>query len=107
VPAADTRNSTAEYSAVIYLSGTDDKQLDHAERCCRAYASRFGWPVLESIRDTSPGQLLTQAASHGAHIILTGSLDMISPDQNTRDDLMMALERAECIVHPLNAQCRP
>jgi hypothetical protein len=95
-----------EYSAVIYLSGIDGKQLDDTERCCRAYASRFGWHVLESIRDTSRGQLLAKAASLGAQIILTGSLDMISPDPDTRDDLMMALERAECIVHPLNTPCR-
>jgi hypothetical protein len=107
VPATDTRDNSVEYSAVIYLSGIDDKQLDDTERCCRAYASRFGWQVLESIRDTSPGQLLLQAASRGAQIILTGSLDMISPNQDTRDDLIMALERAECIVHPLNTPRRP
>jgi hypothetical protein len=106
VPATDTRDRRAEYSAVIYLSGIDDKQLDDAEQCCRDYASRFGWQVLESIRATSPGQQLTKAASLGAQIILTGSLDMISPDQGTRDDLMTALERAECIIHPLNPPCR-
>jgi hypothetical protein len=97
----------ADYSAVIYLRGPDEKQLDTAERRCREYAGRFGWHVLESIHDTSTGQLLTQAASLGAQIILTDTLDMISPDQDTRDDLMMFLKRAECIVHPLTTPCRP
>jgi hypothetical protein len=101
--AADHHARKAEYSAVIYLCGTDGKQLDDAERRCRDYADRFGWHVLESIHDTSPGQQLAKAASHGAQIILTGTLDMISPDQTTRDDLMMALERTECIIHPVGA----
>ena len=106
VLAADANDSTAEYSAVIYLSGIDEKQLDEAERRCRDYASRFGWHVLESIRDTSPGQLLAKAASLRAQVILTGSPDMISPDEATRNDLMMATERAGCIVHPLSTPCR-
>jgi hypothetical protein len=107
VPAANSHNSKTEYSAVIYLSGADQKQLGDAERCCRAYASRFGWRVLESIHDNSPGQLLPKAMDLGPHIILTGTLDMISPDQKTRDDLMMFLERAECIVHPISTPSHP
>lgn len=102
VPAANSHDSTAEYSAVIYLSGIDAKQLDDAERCCRDYADRFGWRVLESIHDTSPGQLLAKAIGLGPQIILTGTLDMIAPDQGSRDDLMTFLERAECIVHPVS-----
>jgi hypothetical protein len=107
MPEAGGQTTNARHSAVIYLRGTGQEELDDAERRCREYANRFGWQVLESIRDTSSGQLLAQAASRGAQIILTGSLDMISPDQNTQDDLMMALEKSECIVHPLNAPCRP
>ena len=106
MPAADTHDNTAEYSAVIYLFGMDGKQLDDAERCCRDYASRFGWHVLESIHDTSPGQLLAKAIGLRPQIILTGTLDMISPDQDTRDDLMMSLERAECIIHPVSTPGR-
>jgi hypothetical protein len=106
VPEAFTRDSMTKYSAMIYLSGTDGQQLDDAERCCRDYAGRFGWNVMGSIRDSSPGQLITKAADRGAQIILTGSLDMISPDQHTRDNLIMTLERAGCIVHPLSTPGR-
>jgi hypothetical protein len=101
VPAANSHDSKTEYSAVIYLSGMDRKQLDDTERCCRDYANRFGWRVLESIQDTSPGQLLAKAIGLRPQIILTGTLDMISPDQSTRNDLMMSLERAQCIIHPV------
>jgi hypothetical protein len=107
VPAANSHNSASEYAAVIYLSGMDTKQLDHAERRCRDYANRFGWRVLESIHDTSPGQLLAKAISLNPQIILTSTLDMISPDPDTRDDLMMTMERAECIIHPVNTASRP
>lgn len=106
MPAADHHARTAGYTAVIYLSGTDGKELDDAEQCCREYAGRFGWHVLKSIRDTSPGRLLANAATPGAHIILTGSPDMISPDQDRRNYLVMALERTGCIVHPLSRPCR-
>ena len=85
----------------------DTKQLDDAERRCRDYANRFGWRVLESIHDTSPGQLLPKAIGLKPQIILTSTLDMISPDQDTRDDLMMTMERAECIIHPVNTASRP
>ena len=101
MPAPNSHDSKTEYSAVIYLSGMDRKQLDDTERFCRDYANRFGWRVLESIHDTSPGQQLAKAVGLGPQIILTGTLDMISPDQDTRDGLMMSLERAECIVHPV------
>jgi hypothetical protein len=107
VPAANSHDSAREYSAVIYLSGMDTKQLDDAERCCRDYANRFRWRVLESIHDTSPGQLLAKAIGLKPQIILTSTLDMISPDPHTRDDLMMTMERAECIIHPVNTASRP
>jgi hypothetical protein len=62
--AAGSQSRKAEYGAVIYLRGIEQKQLDDAERRCREYAGRFGWPVLESIRDTSasatPGQLIAK-----------------------------------------------
>jgi hypothetical protein len=107
VPAANSHDSAREYSAVIYPSGMDTKQLDDAERRCRDYANRFGWRVLESIHDTSPGQLLPKAIGLKPQIILTSTLDMISPNQDTRDDLMMTMERAECIIHPVTTASRP
>jgi hypothetical protein len=44
-------------------------------------------------------------AGWGSHIILTGSPDMISPDQNARDGLVMALEKAGYVVHHLSTPC--
>jgi hypothetical protein len=106
MPAAGTPAIKSEYPAVIYLRKTENTSLDDAERRCREYARRFGWPVVESIHDKganiSPGYLLTIASQLGAQIILTDTLDMIAPDQDTRDDLMMTMERAECIIHPVN-----
>ena len=37
-----------------------------------------------------------------ARIILTDTLDMLSPDPGVRDRFMEAVERQQCIVHPLN-----
>jgi hypothetical protein len=50
----------------------------------------------------SPGHLLTIASRLGAQIILTDTLDMIASDQDTRDDMMTATERAEYIIQPVN-----
>jgi DNA invertase Pin-like site-specific DNA recombinase len=101
----------AEYRAIIYLRGTQDEQLNRAEQRCRNYAGRFGWHVLESIRDhgdhTSLSQLLPRISRLETQIILTDTLDMISPDQGTRDDLMMLIERSECIVHPVTTPASP
>lgn len=111
MPTASGQTRKAEYGAVIYLRGTQDTQLDDAERRCRDYAGRFGWHVLESIRDsaasTSPSQLLAKVTLPGAHILLTDTPDMISPDQGTRHDLIMAIEGAGCIVHPITTPLRP
>ena len=83
---------------------TEDTQLDDAERRCREYASRFGWLILESIRDHDAGirlnRLLSKVNALGAQIIVTDTLEMISSDQDTRDDLMMVIERSECIGPP-------
>ena len=53
----------------------EEKQLDDAERRCREYAGRFGWHVLESIRDNAaiatPAQLLAKVSGLGAQIVLT------------------------------------
>ncbi len=100
----------AEYGAVIYVRGMDQEQLDDAERRCREYAARFGWHVLESIRDngaaTISSDILAKACRPGVHILLTGTSDMISPDRGTRDDLILAIEGTGCMVHPLTTPCR-
>jgi hypothetical protein len=89
-------DATAEYRVVIYLCGTEDTQLDDAERRCREYASRFGWLILESIRDHDAGirlnRLLSKVNALGAHIIVTDTLEMISSHQDTRDDLTMVTD---------------
>ena len=104
MPAAGTPAIKNDYPAVIYLRNTGNTSLDDAERRCREYAHQFGWPVVESIHDNgtniSPGHLLTIASQLGAQIILTDTLDMIAPDEDTRDDLMTAMERAEYIIPP-------
>jgi hypothetical protein len=108
-PDADAVKTT--YHAVIYLRGTQDRQLDDAERRCREYASRFGWHVLESIRDNcpsaTPGQILARVCRPGAQILLTDTPDMISPDQPTQRDLIMAIEGTGYIVHPISTPSRP
>jgi hypothetical protein len=111
MPPANRQTRETEDSTVIYLRGTQAQQLDDAEQRCRAYAARFGWPVLASVRDnqpsTTPGQFLAKVSHPGAQILLTDTPDMISPDQATRDDLTMAVEGTGCIVHPLTTQPRP
>jgi hypothetical protein len=100
-----------KYHAIIHLRGTEDKQLDEAEQRCREYASRFGWHVLESIRDskasTTPGQILAKVCRPGAHILLTDTPDMISPDKPAQRDLIMAIEGTGYIVHPISTPSRP
>jgi hypothetical protein len=97
--------------AVIYLRGTGRGQLDDAEKRCGEYAQRFGWQVLKSVRDANDGsglgQLLMQVNELRIQIIITGSLDMISPDQSIRDDLMATIERSQCIVQPVEMSPRP
>lgn len=105
MPAAD-HTRKGRYTAVIYLCGTDNKELDDAEERCRDHAAQFGWHVLKTIRDTTPGRLLRSMASRGSQIILTDSPEMISPDPNTRDSLVSALERAGYVVHHLSTPCR-
>jgi hypothetical protein len=110
MPATGRKATTAEYRAVIYLCGTQEKHLDDAERRCREYADRFHWHILESIRDhgdrASLGRFLPKISGLGAQIIVTDTLDMISPDQDARDSLMMEIERSQCIVHPVSAPCQ-
>jgi hypothetical protein len=100
-----SRTVTTEYRAVIYLCGTEGKALDDAERRCRDYAARFGWRVLGSLRGSAPPAsarfLLSEAQALGAQIIMTDTLDMISPDQAARDQLLTDLERAQCILQPV------
>jgi hypothetical protein len=111
MPTASGQTRKSEYRAVIYLCGTQEEQLDGAERRCREYAARFGWHVLESIRDKDPSatasQFLAKVSRPGAQILLTDTPEMISPDQVTRDDLTLAVEGTGCIVHPLRTSCRP
>jgi hypothetical protein len=108
MPPANGQIQKTEYGTVIYLRGTQEDQLDDAERRCREYAARFGWPVLASIRDNepsaTPGQFLAKVSRLGAQILLTENPAMISPDQATRDELTMAVEGTGCIVHPLRTQ---
>ena len=111
MPHADAPAVKTKYHAVIYLRGTAEEQLDDAERRCRDYAARFGWQVLESIRDTgartTPSQILARVCRPGAQILLTDTPDMIAPDQPTRDDLITAIEGTGYIVHPVTTPSRP
>jgi DNA polymerase III alpha subunit len=106
-----SRTTTAEYQAVIYLCGTEGKALDDAERRCRDYAARFGWPVLDSIRrhgsHASATFLVSRARALGAQIIITDTLDMLAPDQAARDEVLAAIERGQCILHPVAPPRRP
>jgi hypothetical protein len=110
MPPANGQARKKQYGTVIYLRGSQAEQLDDAERRCREYAARFGWPVLASIRDSqppaTPGQFLAKVSRPGAQILLTDTPDMISPDQATRADLTMAVEGTGCIVHPITTQPR-
>jgi hypothetical protein len=110
---AQTRNraAAAEYRAVIYLCGTQSSALDDAERRCRDYAARFGWHVTGSVRHPGSPEgarpLLSHAQAHDAQIIMTDTLDMISPDQAARDELLTDLERARCILQPVTPRAAP
>ncbi|SRR5216683_721997 len=92
--------------AVIYVTGDDDSVTAEAERRCYEYAERFGWSVQKSIRvqgsSASLRALSAMIPELGIEIILTGSLDMTSADQNTRDRLMMMIERGGAIIHPVS-----
>jgi len=97
----------AEMRVVIFLCGDDDGKLDESEKKCSEHAERFGWHVLEVIRHktATPGELsrlVTKVSKLRAQIILTDTLDMLSPDPDIRDGFMEAIERQQCIVHPLN-----
>lgn len=111
MPQAGAHALTPKYHAVIYLRGNQEKQLDDAERRCREYTSRFGWQILETIRDNgtsiTPGQIITKVCQPGAQILLADNSDMIAPDQHTRDDLIMTIEGAGYLVHPITSPPRP
>lgn len=97
----------AEMRVVIFLCGDDDGRLDESEKRCSEHAERFGWQVLEVIRHktAAPGalsRLVMKVSKLQAQVILTDTLDMLSPDPDARDGFMEAIERQQCIVHPLN-----
>jgi DNA-binding XRE family transcriptional regulator len=97
----------AQMRVVIFLCGDDDGRLDESEKKCSKYVERFGWQVLEVIRHkaATPGnlsQLVMKVSKLRAQIIVTDTLDMLSPDPDVRDGFMEAIERQQCIVHPLN-----
>jgi hypothetical protein len=100
----------AEYRAVIYLSGARRGLLDELERRCRSYANEFSWRIVKCIRDGGDRSglrgLVAELNDLGVQIIITGTLDMISPDQDTRDGVLAAIERSRCIVHPVTSPCR-
>jgi DNA-binding XRE family transcriptional regulator len=97
----------AQMRVVIFLCGDDDGKLDESEKKCSKHAERFGWHVLEVIRHkaATPGELsrlVMKVSKLRAQVILTDSLDMLSPDPDVRDRFIGAIERQQCIVHPLN-----
>jgi DNA-binding XRE family transcriptional regulator len=101
----------AEMRVVIFLCGDDDGRLDESEEQCSKHAERFGWQVLEVVRRkaATPGELsrlVIKVSKLRAQIILTDTLDMLSPDTDVRDGFMEAIERQQCIVHPLNIPAR-
>lgn len=100
----------AKARVVIYLRDIDEGHLDDTEKQCGEYAERFGWQVLDVIRHVGPATSLSQLAMKAnnmkAQIILTGSLDMISADQDALDNFMEAIERHQCIVHPIRTPPR-
>lgn len=79
-------NHQRGYSAVIYLCGTGQEQLDDAAQRCREYASRFGWPVLESIRASgtcaSTGYLLTRVSQPSSACMRTTHQTLERKDQH-------------------------
>src|ERR1700728_3366318 len=100
----------AKMRVVIYLCSDDDGKLDDAEKACGEYAERFGWQVLEVIRHKSElgdlSQLVLKVNKLRAQIIVTDTLEMLSPDPGVRDNFMEAIERQQCIVHPVNMRVR-
>jgi DNA-binding XRE family transcriptional regulator len=97
----------AKMRVVIYLRGEDDGELDDAEKRCGGHADRFGWQVLDVTRhkaQTAGGlsQLVLKVSKLRVQIIVTDTLDMLSPDAAVRDGFMEAIERQQCIVHPVN-----
>jgi DNA-binding XRE family transcriptional regulator len=102
----------AKMRVVIYLRGEDDGELDDAEKRCSEHAERFGWQVLDVTRRRAEragdlSQLVLKVSKLRAQIIVTDTLDMLSPDAVVRDGFMEAIERKQCIVHPVNLRRRP
>jgi DNA-binding XRE family transcriptional regulator len=100
----------AKMRVVIYLCSGDDGKLDDAEKQCGEYAERFGWQVLDVIRHKGEigdlSQLVLKVNKLRAQIIVTDTLEMLSADQSVRDNFMEAIERQQCIVHPVNMPLR-
>ena len=97
----------AKMRVVMYLRGEDDGELDDAEKRCNEHAERFGWQVLDVTRHKAGmaadlNQLVLKVSKLRAQIIVTDTLDMLSPDAVVRDGFMEAIERQQCIVHPVN-----
>ena len=96
----------AKMRVVIYVCSGDDGKLDDAEKACGEYAERFGWQVLEVIRHKGEtgdlSQLVLKVNKLRAQIIVTDNLEMLSPDQGVQDNFMEAIERQQCIVHPVS-----
>jgi DNA-binding XRE family transcriptional regulator len=97
----------AKMRIVIYLRSEDDGELDDAEKRCSEHAERFGWQVLDVIRHKAGtasdlSRLVLKVSKLRAQIIVTDTLDMLSPDAAVRDGFMEAIERKQCIVHPVN-----
>ena len=102
----------AKMRVVIYLRGEDDGELDDAEKRCSEHAERFGWQVLDVTRHKAESagdlsQLVLKVSKLRAQIIVTDTLDMLSPDAAVRDGFMEAIERQQCIVHPVNMPPSP
>jgi DNA-binding XRE family transcriptional regulator len=97
----------AKMRVVIYLCGENDGELDDAEKRCSEHAERFGWQVLDVTRHKAGtaadlSQLVLKVSKLRAQIIVTDTLDMLSPNTAARDGFMEAIERKQCIVHPVN-----
>jgi DNA-binding XRE family transcriptional regulator len=100
----------ARMRVVIYLCSSDDGKLDDAEKQCGEYADRFWWQVLDVIRHKGEigdlSQLVLKVSRLRVQIIVTDTLGMLSPVQSVRDNFMEAIERQQCIVHPVNMPVR-
>ena len=51
-------------------------------------------------------QVVLKVSKLRAQIIVTDTLDMLSPDAAVRDGFMEAIERQQCIVHPVSMPAR-